>query len=92
MRDTAPDRRRAPPSEVAGAELSVIAFPVPVRLLDISLSGKLLESTHQVEVGTRSTLRFNFGGEPFWADVKVERLTPQAPASGRAVIERFEDQ
>ena len=84
MRDTAPDRRRAPRSEIADTELSVIAFPVPVRLLDISLSGVLLESTHPVELGTRGTLRFNFGGEPFSADVEVERLTPQAPASGRA--------
>jgi hypothetical protein len=84
MRDTAPDRRRAVRSEIADTELSVIAFPVPVRLLDISLSGVLLESTHPVELGTRGTLRFNFGGEPFSADVKVERLTPQAPASGGA--------
>ena len=71
MRDTAPDRRRAPRSEIADTELSVLAFPVPVRLLDISLSGVLLESTHPVELGTRGTLRFNFGGEPFSADVKV---------------------
>lgn len=84
MRDTPPDRRRAPRSEIAGTELSVLAFPVPVRLLDISLSGVLLESTHPVELGTRGTLRFSFAGEPFTADVKVERLTPQAPAAGGA--------
>jgi len=84
MRDTAPDRRRSPRIEVADTELSVLAFPVPVRLLDISLSGVLLESTQPVELGTRGTLRFNFAGAPFSADVKVERLTPQASAPGGA--------
>ena len=59
---------------IADTELSVLAFPMPVRLLDISLGGVLLESTHPVELGTRGTLRFNFGGVPFTADVQVERL------------------
>ena len=55
-----------------------MAVPGPVRLLDISLSGVLLESTHPVELGTRGTLRFNFGGVPFSADIEVQRLTDQA--------------
>lgn len=68
------DRRRVPRTAIADTELSVLAFPVPVRLLDISLSGVLLESSHPVDLGTRGSLRFNFGGIPFSADVKVERL------------------
>ena len=84
MNDLAPDRRRSPRTVIADTELTVLAFPVPVRLVDISLSGVLLESTHPVELGTRGTLRFNFGGAPFSADVEVERLTslssPPAPA------------
>jgi len=68
------DRRRVPRAVIADTELSVLAFPIPVRLLDISLSGVLLESSHPVDLGTRGTLRFNFGGVPFSADVKVERL------------------
>lgn len=68
------DRRRVPRALIADTELSVLAFPIPVRLLDISLSGVLLESSHPVELGTRGTLRFNFGGVPFSADVRVERL------------------
>jgi len=59
---------------IADTELSVLAFPIPVRLLDISLSGVLLESSHPVDLGTRGTLRFNFGGVPFSADVRVERI------------------
>ncbi|MGE0866355.1 MAG: PilZ domain-containing protein [Vicinamibacterales bacterium] len=77
-----PDRRRTPRAVMADTELSVLAFPMPVRLLDISLAGVLLEAGHPVELGTRGTLRFNFGGVPFSAEVRVERLTPLAPAAG----------
>lgn len=59
---------------IADTELSVLAFPIPVRLVDISLGGVMLESTHPVELGTRGTLRFSFGGVPFSADVRVERI------------------
>ena len=68
----------------------------------------LLESSHPVELGTRGTLRFNFGGVPFSADVKVERLDGRATARAerftigasfvalsrqdQRVIERFADQ
>lgn len=86
MRDLASDRRRVPRAVIADTELSVLAFPIPVRLLDISLGGILLESTHPVELGTRGTLRFNFGGVPFSADVKVERLDRQPNGGG---VERY---
>jgi PilZ domain len=105
---TSTDRRRVPRAAIADTELSVLAFPIPVRLLDISLGGVLLESSHAVDLGTRGTLRFNFGGVPFSADVKVERL--ERPRNGgedrftigasfvalsrqdQRVIERFADQ
>ena len=74
MSDVAPDRRRVPRAVIADTELSVLAFPIQVRLLDISLGGVLLEASHPVDLGARGTLRFNFGGEPFSADVRVERL------------------
>jgi hypothetical protein len=84
MRETTtPDRRRAARNLITDTELSVLAFPVAVRLVDISLSGVLLESTHPVELGTRGTLRFNFGGAPFSADVEVQRLTDLAPLPAR---------
>ena len=47
--------------------------------------GVLLESSHPVDLGTRGTLRFNFGGVPFSADVKVERLDGQR----NGAVERF---
>jgi hypothetical protein len=74
MTDVASDRRRVPRHTIADTELSVLAFPIQVRLLDISLAGVLLESTHAVDLGSRGTLRFNFGGVPFSADVRVERV------------------
>lgn len=109
MRDLgSTDRRRVPRAVIADTELSVLAFPIQVRLLDISLSGVLLEAAHAVELGTRGTLRFNFGGVPFSADVRVERLGRQRHGAAdrftigasfvalsrqdQRVIERFADQ
>lgn len=88
MREPPPDRRRAARAVITDTELSVLAFPVAVRLVDISLSGVLLESTHPVVLGTKGTLRFNFGGEPFSADVEVQRLSDLAtpPARPRYAI------
>ena len=102
------DRRRVPRAAIADTELSVLAFPIPVRLLDISLGGVLLEASHRVEYGTRGTLRFNFGGVPFSADVRVERVDVvrdgaaerfnvgasfvQLNRDDQRVIERFADQ
>jgi hypothetical protein len=74
MNDVTSDRRRVPRAAIADTELSVRAFPIPVRLLDISIGGVLLESAHPVDLGQRGSLRFNFGGVPFSADVKVERI------------------
>jgi hypothetical protein len=82
MNDLAADRRRVPRAVIADTELSVLAFPIPVRLLDISLGGVLLESSHPVELGTRGTLRFNFGGVPFSADVRVERVDSSRTDAG----------
>ena len=82
MSELASDRRRVPRAAMADTELSVLAFPIPVRLVDISLGGVLLESTHPVDLGTRGTLRFNFGGVPFSADVRGERLNRTHADSG----------
>lgn len=82
MQGVASDRRRVARGAIADTELSVLAFPMPVRMLDISLAGVLLESSHAVEPGSRGTLRFNFGGVPFTADVRVERVESLRSARG----------
>ena len=102
------ERRRVPRCPIADTALSVLAFPVPVRLLDISLGGVLLEAAHRVDSGTRGTLRFNFGGTPFSAEVRVERVDVRREGpverfnigaafvslsrEDQRVIERFADQ
>src|SRR5688572_26795242 len=79
------ERRRVPRAPIADITLSVLALPIQVRLLDISLNGVLLETTQRVDSGTTGTVRFNFGGVPFSADVKVERV--EVNRTGQA--ERF---
>src|SRR5689334_6624106 len=82
-----PERRRLARAVITDTELSVLTLPIPVRLLDISLNGALFESSNAVDVGTRGTLRFNFGGSPFSADVKVQRLEPSpTDRAGRYLI------
>jgi len=79
------ERRRLPRAIVTDTALSVLAFPIPVRLLDISVNGVLLEASHAVDPGSRGTLRFNFGGLPFSAEVRVERIDLRREGA----IERF---
>jgi hypothetical protein len=67
------ERRRVARVPIAFAEL-LVTFPIDVRLVDISVSGVLLRSKHQVELGTKGTLRFNLGGQPFAAHVEVARV------------------
>ncbi|MEO8680691.1 MAG: PilZ domain-containing protein [Vicinamibacterales bacterium] len=80
------DRRRVPRTGIVDTEFSVLASPNTVRLVDISLSGVLLESSHPVELGVTGTLRLNFSGVPFSADVRVERVSPILASTGKAVF------
>lgn len=68
------ERRRVPRVPIAFAEL-IVTFPIEVRLVDLSVTGVLLRSKHQVELGTRGKLRFNLGGQPFAAHIEVTRLS-----------------
>jgi len=102
------DRRRVVRTAVTDTTLSLMAFPIPVRLLDISLAGVLMETAQRVSSGTQGTVRFNFGGVPFSAEVRVERVEPhhRGPSDRfkvgasfvslsreyQRVIERFADQ
>jgi hypothetical protein len=51
----------------------VIAWEVPVRLVDISRAGCLLESSRQMEVGTTGEFRVEFGGQVFWEELRITR-------------------
>jgi len=70
------ERRAIPRVPVETGELAVLPFPMTVRVLDISLSGVLLQSAHPVGPGARGSLRLNLDGVPFTADVEVQRVSP----------------
>jgi hypothetical protein len=53
-----------------------------VRLLDISASGCLLESTHRLEAGTTGTIRVVYGGAEYVDDVRVMRCQSFNGSSG----------
>ena len=62
--------------------VAVLGRDVPVRLLDISSSGCLLESAFRLEVGTHGSLRVIFDGQEFSDDIRVMRCHPSAGKSG----------
>jgi hypothetical protein len=79
------ERRRVARATITDTSLSILAFPIPVRLLDISLAGVLLEASHPIDLGAQGILRFNFGGTPFSAVVRVERIDVRREGT----VERF---
>jgi len=79
------ERRNLQRTTVEIGELAVLPVHMSVRVLDISLSGVLLQSAHPVERGARGSLRLNLAGVPFVADVEVQRISPAPdPASADA--------
>lgn len=56
--------------------VAVLGREVPVRLVDISGSGCLLESSNRIEKGTTGTLRVVFDGLEYTDDVRVMRCRP----------------
>lgn len=76
------ERRNLKRMTVEIGELAVLPVQMSVRVLDISLSGVLLQSAHPVEQGARGSLRLNLDGVPFVADIEVQRISPALdPAS-----------
>jgi len=67
------ERRRSPRREVEG-NLATVPAVVNVRVLDISVAGVLLQSSHPVELGSPGRLSLNLDGSPFRADVQVQRV------------------
>ena len=54
---------------------------MPVRLVNVSLSGFLLESRRQINVGITGELRVDFGGAKYRDQVRMSRSVPR-PGSG----------
>jgi hypothetical protein len=75
------ERRQYPRREVDG-EFAGVQATLSVRVLDISVSGVLLQANRPVQVGERGSLRLSLGGQPFTADVEVQRVTTASPAAG----------
>ena len=61
--------------------VAVLGREVPVRLVDISGSGCLLESSNRLEKGTTGALRVMFDGLEYADDVRIMRCRP---SEGRA--------
>jgi hypothetical protein len=62
--------------------VAVLAREVAVRLVDLSVSGCLLESSHQLTVGAMGTLLVRFDGKEFVDDVRVIRCRQSEGSSG----------
>ena len=62
--------------EVGRAELAQLPTTQSVQVLDISVMGVLLHSSRPIEPGTRGSLKLNFWGTPFAADVEIRRAVP----------------
>ena len=56
--------------------VAVLGREVPVRLVDISGSGCLLESSSRLEMGTTGSLRVIFEGVEYTDDVRIMRCRP----------------
>ena len=61
--------------------VAVLGREVPVRLVDISGSGCLLESSNRLEKGTTGALRVLFDGLEYADDVRIMRCRPSEGSS-----------
>jgi hypothetical protein len=68
-----PERRRLPRVNPGGTLECRLALRTRVRLLDISLTGALLQSDTRLPAGTRAHLRAGVGASPFAPEVLVQR-------------------
>jgi hypothetical protein len=83
------ERRRFPrrPVEEDAASVPVMQ---QVRIMDISADGVLLSSARPLEVGTRGSLRLSLGGNPFTAEIQVQRvMSDSGLAPGYSVGAQF---
>ena len=68
------ERRRHPRFPIESGEAAVLPVALSVRILDISLSGVLVQARQGAKQGDRGRLRLDLAGMPFSADVEVRRV------------------
>ncbi len=68
------ERRRSTRVTAREAVAAVLPLSITVQVVDISVSGVLLQSTRPVESGASGSIRLSLGGNPFSADVCVHRV------------------
>jgi hypothetical protein len=61
---------------VDAAELTMAPFVTSVQVLDIGAGGVLLESPREAQLGDRGRLTMSLAGEPFAAQIEVQRVSP----------------
>jgi hypothetical protein len=61
--------------------VAVLGREISVQLIDISVSGCLLESASRIEAGTTGSLRVVFGGQEYLDDIRVMRCRPSEGSS-----------
>jgi hypothetical protein len=80
MSELLQERREAARVIAGDGWSTTLLRPHAVRLLEISMSGALLRSSHQPPVGQRGELRTKLGGEIFTVQVEIRRVAPQSNA------------
>jgi hypothetical protein len=66
--------------------LGVLARHIPTRLVEISRSGCLLESSHRIEEGTVGALRLEVGGRTYTEDVRATRCVAIAGSGSSYLV------
>jgi hypothetical protein len=66
--------------------VGVLTREIPTRLIEISRSGCLLESTHRIEEGTVAALRLELGGQTYTEDVRATRCVAVAGSGSSYLV------
>ena len=85
------ERRGSPRFDVIGGERAVLPIALSVRLLDISATGVLVQSSQAAKEGSRGRLRLDLAGHPFAAEIEVRRIAPGVGGQGYKIGARFVD-
>jgi hypothetical protein len=80
MSEVVNERRRAPRVVPAPDSRLSISVPLPVRVMDISRSGVLLESKTELAVGDHAELRATIGSQSLSVVVEIRHVSTDAKA------------